>query len=78
MENEKVKLGLEPAFAKSAFYHPDGGLDSPQEGMSKRLLIAKDAMCALLSNGTENIYEKDLTVMRAYQYADELLKQENQ
>lgn len=26
--------GKDSAFAKSAFYHPDGGIDIPQEGLT--------------------------------------------
>lgn len=33
----------EPAFSKAAFYHPDGGVDSPQEGLTKREYFATHA-----------------------------------
>ena len=32
--------GKDSAFAKSAFYHPDGGIDIPQEGLTKREYFA--------------------------------------
>jgi len=35
MENKN-----KPAFSKSAFYHPDGGIDAPQEGLTKREYFA--------------------------------------
>ena len=42
--------GNDPAFSKAAFYHPDGGADSPQEGLSKREYFAARALQGLLSN----------------------------
>ena len=38
------------AFAKSAFYHPDGGIDSPQEGLTKREYFAASALQALITS----------------------------
>ena len=47
------------------------------EKMSKRLLIAKDAMCAILSNMTvTSRTDIEQIVSNAYKLADELLKQE--
>lgn len=40
----------EPAFSKSAFYHPDGGMDAPQEGLSKREYFAGLALQGILAN----------------------------
>jgi len=37
------------AFAKAAFYHPDGGADSPQEGLTKREYFAAMAMQGIIS-----------------------------
>lgn len=58
---------------------PDSGEEWLDEMIRKsnRRDAAQYAMQGLLSNGTENIYEKDLTVLRSFQYADELLKQES-
>lgn len=42
--------GNEPAFSKAAFYHPDGGADSPQEGLTKREYFAAMAMQGMLAN----------------------------
>jgi hypothetical protein len=40
----------ESAFAKSAFYHPEGGIDSPQLGLTKREYFAGLIMQGLLAN----------------------------
>lgn len=37
------------AFAKAAFYHPDGGIDSPAEGLTKREYFAAMAMQAYIN-----------------------------
>lgn len=49
-------------------------------GISTRLLIAKDAMCAMLSNSNANRVYEDVTkvVAESFRCADELLKQENE
>ena len=50
--------------------------------MSKRLLIAKDAMCAIVSAtnlaSEAHIYNFNRIVSDAYMLADELLKQEDE
>ena len=85
MSNEN--LGQEPAYPTSAQF--EGG-SFYQAGMSTRLVIAKDVLCALLihkgayyqslSQGDlmENLggYTPDYVVELAYQFTDELLKQE--
>lgn len=38
-----------PAFPKSAFYHPDGGMDRPEDGVSTREYFAAVAMQGLLT-----------------------------
>jgi len=45
----------DPAFSKAAFYHPDGGTDRPQEGLTNREYFAAMAMQGLLA--ANNIYE---------------------
>ena len=70
MEESKKKLGQAPAFPKDSFQN------QYQIGMSKRFYAACMAMQGLLANGTENVYEKDLTIMRSFEYADEILRQE--
>jgi hypothetical protein len=79
------KLGQEPAFAKSAFYHADGGVDSPNEGMSKRFYAACAAMQGILASWQSDISFPNMAkeepkrqlINTAYAFADELLKQEN-
>ena len=76
MENQK--LGQEPAFSCTYEMKISGQNKlCYHNGMSKRFYAACAAMQGMLANGTENIYEKELTIKLAYQYADELLKQEN-
>jgi len=53
MSNIKI-TGNEPVYAKAAFYHPDGGIDPPQEGMTIRQYYAGLAMQGLLVNYIEN------------------------
>ena len=54
--------GNEPAFSKAAFYHPDGGIDRPQEGLSKREYFAAMAMQGAISAqaGTREMVEMQL------------------
>lgn len=67
--------GNEPAFSKAAFYHPDGGIDSPQEGLTKREYFAAMAMQGMLANTTTQY----LTLPSyAVQMADALIEQLNQ
>ena len=69
---EKGKLGQEPAYPTSDMYF------SPYKiGMSKRFYAACAAMQGLLTkpNGMSTVQG---TIMQSYEYADELLKQENQ
>ena len=39
------------AFSKAAFYHPDGGIDTPQEGLTKREYFAAMAMQGYIASG---------------------------
>lgn len=57
--------GNEPAYAKSAFYHPDGGIDPPQTGLTIRQQMTKDILCAMISSG-----QLELTARNANDYAD--------
>ena len=70
------KLGLEPAFAKSA-YVSGTAIDPPQNGMSKRFYAACAAMQGMLANSNTQGGIIDI-VKTSYEFADELLKQENQ
>ena len=48
-----MKLGDHAAFAKSAFYHAEGGIDPPQEGMSLRHYFAGQALMGFISSGAD-------------------------
>ena len=80
------KLGQEPAFHTEYGFHKEIGQVS-DTGMSKRFYAACAAMQGMLANSylMEAISEEVKTtdgcmffiVRQSYQYADELLKQEN-
>lgn len=74
---EKEKLGQNPAFACMYGTSENGYL---QEGISKRFYAACCAMKGILSAENEyRCYKSDESLIRAaYEYADELLKQENE
>ena len=59
---DKEKLGQKPAFSKSAFYHPDGDADPPQDGMSKRFYTACAAMFipSDIINSMINLMDEDM------------------
>ena len=60
--------GKDSAFAKSAFYHPDGGIDIPQEGLTKREYFAAMAMQGILSAQAGT---KEMVLMQATYYSKE-------
>jgi hypothetical protein len=64
----------EPAFSKPAFYHPDGGLDSPNTGLTKREYFAAMALQGLLALGGV-VYQSP--VKSAVEYADALIEELN-
>ena len=69
------KLGQEPAFPLKS-----EGIANRQKGMSKKFYAACAAMQGLLANselGWDRPVEEHL-VKQSYEYADELLKQENE
>ena len=55
-----MKNGNTPAFSKSAFYHPDGGIDSPNEGLTKREYFAGLAMQGILSNEKQSKHKSNI------------------
>ena len=70
MENNETKAN-EPAFSKPAFYHPDGAIDLPNNGLTKREYFAAMAMQGLLAkfgsdyqvqNAKEAIYWADALI----------------
>jgi len=75
--NKKPKLGQEPAFPKKA-YRDQELYFHDQGGMSKRFYAACAAMNGILSNPVviNNELSKTKIVADAYEFADELLRQE--
>lgn len=90
MSENKTKLGQEPAFQvpTNCSLKRDNNeniINSPEDGMSKRLYIACEAMKAMISNPNIRRPDKDYSekpsdyekfIAIAYEYADELLRQE--
>lgn len=66
--------GNEPAFAKAAFYHPDGGVDSPQSGMTLRQYYAGLAMQVYIAVGVNDIPEPEKIAEYSIKTADALIK----
>ncbi len=66
--------GNEPAFSKAAYYHPEGGIDSPQEGLSKREYFAAMAMQSLITV-RDNVEDRDIEsiVIDAEEFAEKLI-----
>lgn len=69
----------ESAFAKAGFYHPDSGLDNPQEGLTKREYFAAMAMQGMLANSAEGNTEWNYDTMAKHCCiaADALVEQLN-
>lgn len=72
--SENKNLGQEPAFPNES----NAYMQMPDcFGMSKRFYAACVAMQGLLSNSSTRIDNMTSLIMVSYEYADELLKQEN-
>jgi hypothetical protein len=68
----KKTIAESPAFSKSAFYHPDGGLDKPEDGMTKREYFAAVAMQGLLTRVPKrHDGETDLGIMESKRISEE-------
>lgn len=69
----------DPAFSKAAFYHPEGGIDGPQEGLTKREYFAAMAMQGMLANSAEGNTEWDYNTIAKHSCiaADALVEQLN-
>lgn len=65
------------AFAKAAFYHPEGGIDSPQSGLTKREYFAAMAMQGILANPNNDGNPK-YTAEHSVECSEQLIKQLNQ
>lgn len=60
------------AFSKAAFYHPDGGTDSPKESLTKREYFSAMAMIGLLTRVPDRFNnEPDLGVIESDRIASE-------
>ena len=77
------KLGQDPAFGQTPFREPDGSLElgssyfgSYSCGMSIRLYIATAAMQGILSDYGRTRLIPEGTAKKAFELADEMLKQE--
>lgn len=68
--------GNEPAFSKAAFYHPECGIDSPQEGLNKREYFAAMAMQGIVADPNGYIMAADIA-KGAVEIADALIEQLN-
>ena len=65
----------EPAFSKPAFYHPDGAIDLPNNGLTKREYFAAMALQGMLAK-----YGSDYQVQNAKEaiyWADALIEELN-
>ena len=74
MENNETKAN-EPAFSKPAFYHPDGAIDLPNNGLTKREYFAAMALQGMLAK-----YGSDYQVQNAKEaiyWADALIEELN-
>jgi hypothetical protein len=65
------------AFSKSAFYHPDGGIDTPQEGLTKREYFAAMAMQGFFSATHHSDTNVEYFAPIAVQAADALIAELN-
>jgi hypothetical protein len=64
--------GNSPAFSKAAFYHPDGGINPPNDGLTKREYFAAMALQGLLTNNNKDyVY----FVISAVEFADDLIEE---
>lgn len=55
----------EPAFSKPAFYHPDGAIDLPNNGLTKREYFAAMELQGLLANDSALIISKVIDAVKA-------------
>jgi hypothetical protein len=76
MENKETNPN-EPAFSKPAFYHPDGGLDSPNTGLTKREYFAAKAMQGIIANKDGLDIKIERIVESAVDIADALIEELN-
>lgn len=76
MEDNKTQ-GDSPAFAKAAFYIFDGGIDSPQIGLTKREYFAAMAMKGIITNKDGLDIKIERIAESAVDMADTLIEELN-
>ena len=76
MENKETKAN-EPAFSKPAFYHPDGAIDLPSTGLTKREYFASMALQGIISNKDGLDIKIERIVESAVDTADALIEELN-
>ena len=76
MENNKTH-GDSPAFSKPAFYHPDGAIDLPNNGLTKREYFAAMALQGIISNKDGLDIKIERIVESAVDTADALIEELN-
>jgi len=74
MENNKTHSDS-PAFSKAAFYHPDGAIDLPNNGLTKREYFASMAMQGIISNKDGLDIKIERIVESAVDTADALIEE---
>ncbi len=76
MENNETKAN-EPAFSKPAFYHPDGAIDLPNNGLTKREYFAAMAMQGALANKSAHKRTIEMITESSVRLSDALIKELN-
>ena len=76
MENKETNPN-EPAFSKPSFYHPDGGLVSPNTGLTKREYFAAMALQGIIANKDGLDIKIERIVESAVDIADALIEELN-
>jgi hypothetical protein len=61
------------AFARPAFYHPEGGVSHPQDGCTKREYFAAMAMQGIISNSKNHLIRFDDAANQSVIMADALI-----
>ena len=76
MENNRT-FGNSPAFSKPAFYHPDGAIDLPNNGLTKREYFAAMALQGVLANKSAHERTIEMITKSSVRLADALIEELN-
>ena len=76
MENNRTDRNS-PAFSKPAFYHPDGAIDLPNNGLTKREYFAAMALQGIIANKDGLDIKIERIVESAVDTADALIEELN-